>query len=51
MKVVHVVPVAPQKCGMYETTREQVVAENKVGIESFLYDPRPTKDATKRPKM
>jgi len=42
MRIVHIVPVTPHKCGMYETTRELVEAECKLGIDSRLFDPRPT---------
>jgi len=42
LNVVHVVPVSPMQCGMYETARELVAAECKLGINAHLYDPRPT---------
>jgi len=42
MKVAHIVPITPHKCGMYETARELVVAETKLGIDSRLFDPRPS---------
>ena len=42
LNVVHCVPVSPHQCGMYETARELVVAERKLGINAHLYDPRPT---------
>lgn len=43
MRVTHVVPVTPKRCGMYETARELVVAERAAGVDAWLYDPRPPK--------
>jgi len=39
MKLAHLVIVTPKRCGLYETTRELVVALRKQGIDSRLVDP------------
>ena len=36
MKVAHVVRVTPRKCGLYETTRELVVALRALGVDSKM---------------
>jgi len=41
MKVVHVCPVTPHRCGMYETARELAAAERRLGVDAYLFDPRP----------
>jgi len=46
-KIVHVVPVTPLQAGMYETTREIVYFERKMGYDAYIYDPRPTKEELK----
>ena len=47
LRVVHVVPVTPRSCGMYETAREIAEEERKLGINAYLYDPRPTAEELK----
>jgi glycosyltransferase involved in cell wall biosynthesis len=46
MRIIHIVPPTPKACGMYESTRELVEDERKLGIDSFLYDPRPDNGGT-----
>jgi glycosyltransferase involved in cell wall biosynthesis len=41
MKVAHVAIITPRLCGLYETTREIVVALRAIGIDSRLVDPLP----------
>lgn len=41
VKLAHIAIVTPHRCGLYETTRELVVALRKVGIDSRIYDPKP----------
>ena len=38
MKLVHVAPFAPGRCGLYETVRDLVVAERKLGHDAVLVD-------------
>jgi len=40
LKICHVAPVTPGGCGLYETTRELVLAERSIGIDACLIDPR-----------
>lgn len=42
MKIAHVVIVTPNRCGLYETTRECVAAERALGADARMYDPAPT---------
>jgi len=46
-RIVHVVPVTPRQAGMYETTREIVYYERKMGYDAYIYDPRPTEEELK----
>jgi len=39
MKLAHLAVVTPKRCGLYETTRELVVALRKNGIDSRIVDP------------
>lgn len=39
MKVAHSVIVTPNKCGLYETTRDLVVGLRELGIDSRMVDP------------
>lgn len=39
MKLAHLAVVTPRRCGLYETTRELVVAIRKQGIDSRIVDP------------
>ncbi len=41
LKIVHIAAISPFQCGLYETTREQVAFERKIGLDSYLFDPRP----------
>ncbi len=43
LKVAHVVPATPHACGMYETARDLVLAERKLGINAHIVDPRPSR--------
>jgi len=43
LKVAHVAPCAPHQCGLYETARELVLAERRLGINAHIVDPRPSK--------
>ena len=47
LKVSHVVPATPGACGMYETARELVLAERRLGINAHIVDPRPTEEQAK----
>ena len=51
LNVVHIVPMSKFQCGMYETARELVFAERKLGINAHIFDPRPTKNQTKGSKQ
>ena len=51
LNVVHIVPASPHQCGMYETARELVFAERKLGINAHIFDPRSTKQQTKGKKQ
>lgn len=42
LRIGHVVPCTPKRCGMYETVKELVLAERKAGIKAFVIDPRPS---------
>lgn len=42
MKIAHIAVVTPQRCGLYETTREIVAAERELGIDARIVDPAPT---------
>lgn len=45
MKVVHLAVVTPHRAGLYETTRDLVAAERKIGIDACIVDPTvPTED-------
>lgn len=44
MKVAHAVIVSPNRCGLYETTRELVFAERALGLDARLVDPKPMKE-------
>jgi len=39
MRVAHVAKVTPQACGLYESTRELVVALRRQGVDSRIVDP------------
>jgi len=39
MKVAHFVVITPGRCGLYETTRELVVALRAQGVDSRMFDP------------
>ncbi|HET6442729.1 MAG TPA: hypothetical protein VFH53_10160 [Phycisphaerae bacterium] len=41
MRIAHVCTFTPHACGMYETARELVAAERRLGVEAYLVDPRP----------
>ncbi|MDB4786213.1 glycosyltransferase [bacterium] len=43
MKIAHVAVVTPNRCGLYETTRELVSAERKLGHDARIVDPQPIK--------
>lgn len=38
MKLVHVAPFAPGRCGLYETVRDLVLGERRLGHEAILVD-------------
>lgn len=42
MNVAHFTVITPNRCGLYETTRELVAGLNKIGINSRLVDPTRT---------
>jgi len=42
MKLAHMAVVTPRRCGLYETTRELVVALRAIGVDSRIIDPQPT---------
>ena len=50
LKVVHIVPVTPGSCGMYETAHDLAHAERSMGIDAYLYDPRPSAEHLKDTK-
>ena len=50
IQVVHIVPVTPHQCGMYETAREIAEYERKLGINAFLFDPRSTEEEIENSK-
>ena len=41
MKLAHVAVVTPKRCGLWETTRELVAAERKLGVDARVVDPKP----------
>jgi glycosyltransferase involved in cell wall biosynthesis len=41
MRVVHAAIATPNRCGLYETTRELVAAERALGVNAWIYDPDP----------
>ena len=41
MKIVHSAIATPNRCGLYETTRELVAAERALGVDARIYDPAP----------
>lgn len=43
MKIAHYAIVTPRRCGLYETTRELVVALRERGVDSRIVDPKPMK--------
>jgi len=45
MKIVHSVDITPGRCGLYETTRELVYFEREIGLDAYIYDSRPDKNA------
>jgi hypothetical protein len=42
MKIAHLAIATPGRCGLYETTRELVEAERKLGYDAVIVDPAPT---------
>lgn len=46
--IVHSAIVTPRRCGLYETTREIVAAERKLGIDARIFDPSPKDAPTRR---
>ena len=44
MKVVHFVAITPGRCGLYETTKDLVLAERKIGIDSQVVNVTLEKD-------
>lgn len=44
-KIAHVAACTPGRCGLYETTRELVLAERRLGYNAHIVDPRPATDA------
>ena len=44
MKVAHLAVITPNRCGLYETTRELVTGLRHIGVDSRLVDPAPRKD-------
>lgn len=40
MKLAHIVAITPRRCGLYETTRELVEAERKLGVDARMWDSR-----------
>lgn len=47
MNVAHLAVITPNRCGLYETTRELVVGLRKQGLNSCLVDPQPEKNPVK----
>jgi len=41
LKVAHIAPATPHRCGLYETARELVWMERKLGMDAHIVDPRP----------
>lgn len=41
MKIAHLAISSPNRCGLYETTRELVAAERALGIDARIVDPAP----------
>lgn len=41
MLVAHSVIVSPNRCGLYETARELIAAERKLGLDARIVDPSP----------
>lgn len=41
MKVAHAVVITPNRCGLYETTRELVTGLRALGVDSRMVDPAP----------
>ena len=44
VKLAHIEVVTPGRCGLYETTRELVVALRARGFDSRIYDPTKAKN-------
>lgn len=42
MKLAHSILITPNRCGLYETTRELVAAERAIGIDARMVDPNPS---------
>jgi hypothetical protein len=47
MKVAHLAVITPNRCGLYETTRELVAGLRGLGVDSRLVDPSPRDDVEK----
>lgn len=47
MKVAHAVVITPNRCGLYETTRELVAGLRALGVDSRMVDPSPRDDVKK----
>jgi hypothetical protein len=47
VRVAHSVIVTPNRCGLYETTRELVAGLRALGVDSRMVDPAPRKDVKK----
>jgi hypothetical protein len=47
VKVAHAVVITPNRCGLYETTRELVAGLRELGVDSRMVDPAPRKDVVK----
>jgi glycosyltransferase involved in cell wall biosynthesis len=44
MRIVHSAIVTPRLCGLYETTRDLVAAERKLGVDARIFNPLPEGD-------
>jgi len=48
--IIHIAPVTPHMSGLYETTREMVYYEQKLGYNSFIFDSRPSPEEIEKIK-
>lgn len=44
MRICHAAIFSPNRCGLYETARELITAERKLGVDARLVDPLPKKE-------